>query len=368
LAHHDHVVVMADDGRCANDRLAAVRRGTVTLIRSLEDSLAHATTVPPPGRPHVPRVPRWRLVIVVVGEALIDLAVHRDGTKVATAGGAPFNVARACGRLGADVAFGAAISTDAYGQDLLQLLRDDGVDTSMVLRTDRPTTVAHAELDDGGVPVWRFDIEGTSSPEVTTIEMPPDTELLFTGGLALVLEPMASTVDAFVPAVDPATLVMVDLNCRPAVIGDRGRYVQRVDHVVARADVVKASDEDLAFLHPDLDPLDAARAVRDAGSGTVLVTAGDRPTTIVGRDGERTVAVRPVPVVDTIGAGDAFAAGFVTWWLASGRHRDELAELDAVTGAVEAGHTVAALAVGRQGADPPRLADLPPGWLPAGER
>ena len=79
--------------------------------------------------------------------------------------------------------------------------------------------------------------------------------------------------------------------------------------------------------------------------------------------GSATVDVEAVPVVDTIGAGDAFTAGVVSWWLASGRGRDDLGDRDAVVRAVRAAHAVAAVVVGRRGADPPRRSDLPADWL-----
>ena len=85
----------------------------------------------------------------------------------------------------------------------------------------------------------------------------------------------------------------------------------------------------------------------------VLVTTGDKATTIVTADGAVAVPVEAVPVVDTIGAGDAFTAGFASWWVAGGRGRDDLRHADALVAAVRAAHAVAAVVVGRRGADPP---------------
>ena len=88
-------------------------------------------------------------MIVVVGEALVDLVVGADGAITAKPGGAPFNVARACARLGAPVVLVAALSTDRFGQRLMAELRADGVDTEQVQRVDMPTSLAVAELDAG---------------------------------------------------------------------------------------------------------------------------------------------------------------------------------------------------------------------------
>ena len=132
--------------------------------------------------------------------------------------------------------------------------------------------------------------------------------------------------------------------------------------MLARADVVKASDEDLAYLRPGVPLVVAAEGLLADGVRAVLVTTGGTATTIVVAGAAVTVPVDAVPVVDTIGAGDAFTAGFVTWWRGSGRGRDDLGDVDALTAAVRAAHAVAAVVVGRRGSDPPRPGDLPDGW------
>ena len=142
-----------------------------------------------------------------------------------------------------------------------------------------------------------------------------------------------------------------------AAISDREAYVARLDRVLARADVVKASDEDLAWLSADGSELVQQRPAgrpRDAGdAGTMVRRRRVRP---------RSPSIA-VPVVDTIGAGDAFTAGFISWWLASGVIVEELADLHVVERAVHAAHAVAAVVVGRRGADPPRREQLSAGWL-----
>jgi len=306
-------------------------------------------------------------VIVVAGEALVDLVTDRaggGGRPTVSLGGAPYNVARACGRLGADVALVASISTDGHGDALVQALADDSVALDLVSRTDAPTTIAHADVDVDGVARYRFEIDGTAAPALTSVDVPTGAIAVFTGGLGLVLEPMGTSIERAVVATGGSALVMVDLNCRPAVIADRSTYLARVDRVLARADVVKASDEDLRFVSHDLDAIESARRLLRLGPRIVLLTAGGAATTVVCATGERVVDVPAVPVVDTIGAGDAFAAGFLTWWTIGGRTASELTDIDAVERGVVAGHQVAAVVVGRRGADPPTRSDLPPTWPP----
>jgi fructokinase len=301
-------------------------------------------------------------VIVVVGEALVDLVIDPDGQVTAALGGAPFNTARACGRLGADVAFLGTISVDRFGTLLAARLAADHVHTDHVVRLERPTTLAAAELDAGGTASYRFYIQGTSAPAFSTVPAGLEPDVLFTGGLGLVLEPMAETVEHLVHDVDDGCLVVVDVNCRPLVIPDRRSYLARVERVLAGAHLVKVSDEDLAYLVPTLDPLAAARSLLDRGPRTVLLTAGASGVHVLTRDGEATVPVEPVAVVDTIGAGDSFGGGFLAWWTETGRAVAEIGSLDHVVPAVRAANVVAGVVCTRRGADPPWRDELPAGW------
>jgi fructokinase len=300
-------------------------------------------------------------VIVVAGEALVDLVVDGDDL-VAAPGGAPYNVARGCARLGVPTALLAVISNDGFGARLAAGLADSGVVDALVQRTDRPTTLAIAQLDAAGGASYRFYTEGTSAPSLLPRPLPGDVEALVTGGLGLVLEPMASTIEATVRAAAEDVLVLVDLNCRPLAVDDPATYVARLERTLARADVVKASHEDLDWLRPGLATTAAAATLLAGGPRVVLVTTGGAATTIVTADGSVDVPVAVVPVVDTIGAGDAFTAGFVSWWVAGGRGRDDLCHADALVAGVRAAHTVAAVVVGRRGADPPTRAELPADW------
>jgi len=196
------------------------------------------------------------------------------------------------------------------------------------------------------------------------VALPDDAGVLVTGGLALVLEPMAERVVALVAAAPDGVLVVLDVNCRPSAVDDRTTYLARLDAVLARADVVKASAEDLGYVVPDMPTEAAARSLLTGGARLVLVTDGGQATTIVTAERALTVPVEPVEIVDTIGAGDAFTAAFVVWWTAGGRGAGDLGGLDAVRTAVEAAHVAAAVVVGRQGADPPRAHELPGGWWP----
>ncbi|HEY5399334.1 MAG TPA: PfkB family carbohydrate kinase, partial [Trebonia sp.] len=179
------------------------------------------------------------------------------------------------------------------------------------------------------------------------------------GALGLVMEPIGSAVERLVLAdVPPDAFVMLDPNCRPGAIADRDAYLGRIARIAARADVVKASVEDLAYLYPGSSPSQAAESLLAAGPALVLVTDGPDPARAFLPGVVLTVEVPGVDVVDTIGAGDAFGGGFLAWWSAHGLTRADLKRTPLVRTAVQAGVAAAAATCGRPGADPPTLADL----------
>lgn len=301
--------------------------------------------------------------LVVAGEALVDLVISPSGAVEAALGGAPYNTARAASRLGASVAFLGTLSNDRFGSMLAQQLDDDGV-TIAAERTERPTTLAAAELDDDGAASYRFYIAGTSAPYLTPASFPTmPSQVLFTGGLGLVLEPMATTLVKLIASASADTLVMVDVNCRPKIVDDREAYLAHVDAVLGRADIVKVSDDDLAYLAPDLDTLAAAAFLLTKGPSAVLVTAGSKTTSIVTAQGRVDVAVPPLtePLVDTIGAGDTFGGGFVAWWMHAGLGRTDVTVAN-LERAVAAAHAAAAVVVTRRGANPPFRHELAADW------
>jgi fructokinase len=303
--------------------------------------------------------------IVVGGEALVDLVAGGGGELDAHLGGGPFNCARTLGRLEQPVAYLGRISTDRFGVRLREQLVEDAVSLDCVVPTEDPTTLALAELDEDGAATYRFYEGGTSSPGLTVEDalrvVPPDVEMLHVGTLGLVFEPMADALEAVVERFAAQALVMVDLNIRPTVMRDAERFRARIGRLIANTHVVKASDDDLAWLSPDRDEVDAARELLTAGPSVVLLTRGGDGVTVVTADGAADVPAETVEVVDTIGAGDAFGGGFLAWWRRAGLGAPDLGQTDAVLDATRFACVVAGRTVERAGASPPRLAEVATG-------
>ena len=302
--------------------------------------------------------------IVVGGEALVDLVREpAAGTLRAHEGGGPYNTARALARLEQPVRFLGCLSSDLFGGRLREGLVGEGVEVDDALTTPLPTTLALAELDETGSAVYSFYTQGTSAPALTPQDalaaLPADVAMLHVGTLGLVLEPVASALNAVVEELADRALVMVDPNCRPTVIPDRAAYRRALATTLRHAHVVKASADDLRWLDPERTPVQAAGALLRDGPRVVLVTDGGEGAIVVTAAGDELRVPAPhVTVVDTIGAGDAFSAGFLAWWRLRGLGRDDLADLDAVRDATAFACVVAARTCERAGASPPRLAEL----------
>jgi len=308
-------------------------------------------------------------VIAVTGEALIDLVVGRDGRVAAQPGGGPFNTARTIGRLGLAPVFLGRLSTDTFGGLLRDRLARDGVTLGVPEECGVPTTLAAVDVGLDGVAGYHFYLTGTSSvaldyPRLVTA-LPGGVTALHAGSLALIADPIASGIERLIASDVPAgALVMIDPNCRPEAITDRAAYLARLSRILRRADVVKVSIEDLAYLSPGVPARAAAAALLGQGPALVLVTDGPRTAYALGAGLEVTVDVPPVEVVDTIGAGDAFGGAFLAWWSGAGLTGSDLHRSGPVGEALRAAVEVAAVTCTRAGAEPPWLAEVSgrPGW------
>ena len=255
-------------------------------------------------------------MIVVCGEALIDMVLSDEGTRRPSPGGGPFNTARALARLGVPTAFLGHFSQDELGRLLANRLEADGVSLALASFGPEPTTIAVANVGTDGVVEYEFVIKGTSAPNLTREMVPRDlpsgVNALHLGTLGLVLQPIASSLTELVERENGRRVIMLDPNIRPMLATDP-QYRPRLYSLISESTIVKASAEDLAWLYPDIDYPAAAERILEAGVRLVLVTLGAAGAFGATQNAHLSVPAPPVQVVDTIGAGDAFGAAALAW-------------------------------------------------------
>ena len=215
-------------------------------------------------------------MITVAGEALIDLIVDPAGHIDPSFGGGPFNVVRAVARLGLPAAFLGRLSSDRFGRLMRADLDRHGVLAAVEAPADAPTTLAMVDVDPAGVPGYHFYLAGTSAAAIGPEQaiMPADTAALHIGSLGLVMEPVGSALEQLVTGLPAGTTVMLDPNCRPGAIASRQAYVDRLDRILRRVDLVKTSTEDLSYLFPGQGIEQAAAELLARGPACVVITDG----------------------------------------------------------------------------------------------
>jgi fructokinase len=311
-------------------------------------------------------------MITVAGEALIDLIADSSGSGLRLdprPGGGPFNVARAVARLGYPSAFLGRLSADRFGRMLRADLDRHGVLVAAESPSEAPTTLAVVDVDRAGVPGYRFYLAGTSAAGLARASLPPGTTALHIGSLGLVMEPIGTTLEQLVAALPAGITVMLDPNCRPGAIASEQAYLDRLDRILRRVDMVKTSTEDLAYLFPGRDAADAAAELLGRGPACVVVTDGAATVRAFAAGQVVRAEVPPAMIVDTVGAGDAFGGAFLTWWAGQGLGRADLADPAAVRSATVAAVEAAVVTTTRRGAEPPWAHELAGhegwDWLPA---
>jgi fructokinase len=297
---------------------------------------------------------------LVIGEALIDIVERAGQVSVEHVGGSPLNVAVGLAKLGRDVDFLTRIGDDPHGRRITDHVNFSGAQLLPESITAARTPTARVTVRDDGSAGYGFDLDWQLSgiPPVA----PP--LLVHTGSIAAVREPGCLAVMALIDTYRVSATVTFDPNVRPALIADRGLARERIERLVERSDIVKASNEDLHWLDPDQEPERLAHTWLGLGPSIVALTMGESGALAVCAAGEARAAAEPVQVVDTVGAGDAFMVGLIDalWGLGllGADRRGELRRigLDALTAALDAASRAAALTVARAGADLPDRAAL----------
>jgi fructokinase len=305
--------------------------------------------------------------VAVVGEALIDLVpAATPGHFVAHPGGSPFNVAVGLARLGRRTALLARLSNSAFGRLLRAQAQAEGIDLSRAVDATQPATLAIVSLDPQARASYDFYLDGTADWQWTAAELaalPAGTHVLHFGSLAAWTPPGDAAIRALAARTKQSgdILVSYDPNVRPALLGEphAGRAV--VEAGVAASHLVKASRDDIAWLYPDQSIDDVARRWLALGALLAVVTDGPAGAHAFAAAGVVHRSGRPVRLVDTVGAGDAFSSGLLDGLVGAGVSgpgalaRLTLPTLSAV---VDRAVAVSALTCERPGADPPRAGEI----------
>jgi fructokinase len=297
---------------------------------------------------------------LMIGECVADIVRAPGRPDVPHPGGSPANVAYGLARLGRTAALLTQLGDDPAGELIGAHLRSAGVELLTDGRPEVPTPTAVVTLDAGGSATYDFAIEWSLRP----VRLPFTPRHVHLGSIAAVHPPGAATVLATAEELRSAATVSYDPNVRPALFGGRAEAVAGVERCVAGADLVKASDEDLAWLYPDLAVAEVAARWLDSGPAAVFVTLGGQGASAFTR--RRRVTDPPVrtSVADTVGAGDSFMSAALDELAALGltgaAARPALAAMDEAVLARVLRHagTAAALTVSRPGANPPDRQEL----------
>jgi fructokinase len=271
------------------------------------------------------------------------------------------NVAVGLARLGRPTTLATWIGDDPDGALLRAHLDRSGV--ALLGGSDGAgrTSTATASLDQSGGATYVFDLAW----ELPVISSTARPLVIHTGSIGAILDPGGQAVLAAIQDNPAGALVTYDPNARPQIMGDPASAAGRVEALVRAADLVKVSDEDLAWLYPGQEPRDVARRWLGEGPGLVVVTRGGQGSlAVTARGDECEVPVAPATVVDTVGAGDSFMAGLIhgLWdlGLVGPQGKAALREIgtSAVRGVLELASRIAAVTVSRAGANPAWLEDL----------
>ena len=310
-------------------------------------------------------------MIVHAGEALIDflptLPQRRVPHLAPVCGGSPFNTTIATARLGVPNAFLAALSRDFYGDLLVETLGEEGVSLDLVVRSGQPTTLAFVSKNERGDARYAFYTTATADSSLAERDLPKLPEAinaLQIGSLSLLFDPAGETILSTAERLSGRTVVSLDPNIRPMAVStaeEEKLYRRRVARALSCATIVKVSDEDLQWIgHHDIHA--GARELLSQGAQLVVVTRGADGAYATTASHSVELPALETTVRDTVGAGDSFHAALLSWL-----YHCDLLSIESIA-SLSRSHlermtrfalAVAAHTCSREGADPPRLDDLP---------
>jgi len=257
-------------------------------------------------------------MILVSGEALVDLIPDavKPGAYDAVLGGSPYNVAIGLARLGGAAAYVGRLSQDANGEALAEALSANGVRLDFAVRDPRPTPLAFVMRGTAATGSrYSFYLDATAYDGAWPYPSPwpPGAKHLHIGSLTA-LDPRhgARSLAAFKDARRHGATTSFDPNVRPLVTPDREAARALVEREVAEASILKASEEDIAWLYPGRALDDVLLDWAKRGPRFVVATLGGEGARVQFGGTALTVAPIKVHVADTVGAGDSFMSALLS--------------------------------------------------------
>jgi fructokinase len=307
-------------------------------------------------------------MIICAGESLIDMVSFRGEPEYTPhVGGSNFNSSIALGRLGSNSYYFGAISNDSYGELIEDCLRGSNVKEDFIIKTNRPTTLAYADVVDG-IAEYTFVDEHSAGRMLDQTSLKPfvkrviKAKALLVGGISLQAEPCGSSWQWLIEQVSGHLPIYLDVNIRPDFIENKRSYFDRFVRLTSKVDIVKISEDDYRYLYGAQDFNKVSKDWLNNGVKLVIFTLGAEGSKVI-YDGGKEVFVKSkkVDVVDTIAAGDTFNAGFLLSLDEQGLLDRESLDIISDTQLEKAltfANKVASFTVTKKGANPPWLDEI----------
>jgi len=304
-------------------------------------------------------------MIICAGESLIDMVSFRGEPEYTPhVGGSNFNSSIALGRLGSNSYYFGAISNDSYGELIEDCLRGSNVKEDFIIKTNRPTTLAYADVVDG-IAEYTFVDEHSAGRMLDQTSLKAfvkrviKAKALLVGGISLQAEPCGSSWQWLIEQVSGHLPIYLDVNIRPDFIENKRSYFDRFVRLTSKVDIVKISEDDYRYLYGAQDFNKVSKDWLNKSVKLVIFTLGAEGSKVIYDNGKEVFAKsKKVDVVDTIAAGDTFNAGFLLSLDEQGLLDRESLDIISDTQLEKAltfANKVASFTVTKKGANPPWL-------------
>ena len=308
-------------------------------------------------------------MIICCGESLIDMiSIANAGNESVFAGltgGAIFNTSIALGRLDVPVGLISGVSTDLFGKKITKDLTDSNVNIKLLIRNEKPTTLAFVDVKDGQANYTFYD-ENSAGNSIHYSDFPNIPKIATTlcfGGISLCTEPAASAYEKLFIQEIKNKVLFLDPNIRSTFISDEISYRKRLNKMISSSDILKVSDEDLGWIVTSGSSInEKIEKLHNLGAKLIIVTKGaEGVAAYVKNKKVINLPAQKVNVIDTVGAGDTFNAGFLAKLsklkLLSKSNIKNLSSKQ-ISMALEYGIKAASITVSRKGANPPLLSEI----------